>query len=329
MKLARHEIVDELQNFIAALLPRLKPLTDSWQPSDLLPDLSHEGWRDKIEDVRKKAATLSDDLFVALVGNTVTEEALPSYQTWLNRYDVLRDETGTSSTPWAQWTRTWTAEENRHGDVLNRYLYLSGRVDMRSVEITTQHLLRNGFNTQSEDDFYQAFVYAAFQERATKICHTNVAKLAEQGGDSTLARMCFLIAGDEARHEEAYKRFFGKIIEMDPEGALNAFAAIMRKKISMPARLMSDGTGRDLYTAFAIVVQRTGVYTTQDYADVISHLVEYWKIADIKTFSQNALKDQDYLLGLAPTYDKQAEKMARLIPSIDKEPFPWIFNRLA
>ena len=28
----------------------------------------------------------------------------------------------------------WIAEENRHGDVLGRYLYLSGRVDMKQGE---------------------------------------------------------------------------------------------------------------------------------------------------------------------------------------------------
>jgi hypothetical protein len=27
--------------------------------------------------------------------------------------------------------RQWTGEENRHGDLLNKYLYLSGRVNMR------------------------------------------------------------------------------------------------------------------------------------------------------------------------------------------------------
>lgn len=43
----------------------------------------------------------------------------------------MRDETGRSMHPYAQWTRQWIAEENRHGDVLGRYLYLSGRVDMK------------------------------------------------------------------------------------------------------------------------------------------------------------------------------------------------------
>jgi acyl-[acyl-carrier-protein] desaturase len=34
--------------------------------------------------------------------------------------------------------------KNRHGDLLNKYLYLSGRVNMREVEMTTQHLISDG-----------------------------------------------------------------------------------------------------------------------------------------------------------------------------------------
>lgn len=45
----------------------------------------------------------------------------------LNRNDEAGDETGASPAPWAHWTRHWTAEENRHGDALNKYLYLTGR----------------------------------------------------------------------------------------------------------------------------------------------------------------------------------------------------------
>ena len=157
--------------------------------------------------------TLSDEVLVVLVGNVVTEEALPSYQTWLNRFDEIKDPTGASITPWALWTRGWTAEENRHGELLNKYLYLSGRVNMRSVEVTTQHLIRNGFDLNSQDDAYKALVYTSFQERATKISHANTGRLAEKCGDSLLAKICAIIAADEARHEEAYKRIFGRIIE--------------------------------------------------------------------------------------------------------------------
>ena len=43
----------------------------------------------------------------------ITEEALPTYMAMLNTLDGVRDETGASPTPWARWTRAWTAEENR------------------------------------------------------------------------------------------------------------------------------------------------------------------------------------------------------------------------
>lgn len=45
---------------------------------------------------------------------------LPTYMNMLNTLDGVLDETGASATPWAQWTRKWTAEENRHGDAMNK-----------------------------------------------------------------------------------------------------------------------------------------------------------------------------------------------------------------
>ena len=64
---------------------------------------------------------------MVLVGDMVTEEALPSYMNMLNTLDGVRDETGASNHAWARWNREWTAEENRHGDLLNKYLYLTGK----------------------------------------------------------------------------------------------------------------------------------------------------------------------------------------------------------
>ena len=60
------------------------------------------------------------------------------------RFEGTKDDTGASRSPWAVWNRAWTAEENRHGDLLNKYLWLTGRVDMRAVERTIQHLMGNG-----------------------------------------------------------------------------------------------------------------------------------------------------------------------------------------
>jgi hypothetical protein len=48
------------------------------------------------------------------------------------------------------------------------------------------------------------YILAHMQERATKISHSNTARLAGYHGDPVLAKICGFIAGDEARHEAAY-----------------------------------------------------------------------------------------------------------------------------
>ncbi len=122
-----------------------------------------------MHELRERAKNLPDDYLVVFVGDMITEEALPTYMTMLNTLDGVRDETGASQTPWAKWTREWTAEENRHGDVMNKYMYLTGRVNMKSIEITIQNLIGSGMDPKTENNPYLGFCYTSFQERATKV----------------------------------------------------------------------------------------------------------------------------------------------------------------
>lgn len=318
------EVVKSMEPFVAEHLSSLlKSVDENWQPTDLLPDMTAENWREQITEFRKRAKTLTDEVLVVLVGDMVTEEALPSYQTWLNRFDGIKDVTGDSDSPWARWSRGWTSEENRHGDLLNKYLYLTGRVDMRSVETTVQHLITNGFNTNSGNDPYLGFIYTSFQERATKISHRNVGILAKRCGDEHLHKICGLIAGDEARHEKAYKLFMSKIFEIDPGNAVRAFASMMKNKVTMPASLMTDGKDTDLFSKFSNVAQKIGVYTARDYASIISALVEEWKIETLTGLSDSTAKAQDYLCGLSVRYEKLADRIK--IGGSSK--FSWIFDR--
>ncbi|KAL6339443.1 hypothetical protein AAG906_032977 [Vitis piasezkii] len=115
-------------------------------PQDFLPDptQSFDAFSEQVRELRDRTAELPDEYFVVLMGDMITEDALPTYQTMINTLDGVRDETGTSASPWAKWTWSWTAEENRHGDLLRTYLYLSGRVDMRTIERTVQYLISAG-----------------------------------------------------------------------------------------------------------------------------------------------------------------------------------------
>lgn len=323
------EVVKSIEGFVEENLGLLKSVSDNWQPSDILPDMTAEGWNDKLQSLREQARGVPDDLLVVLIGNTVTEEALPAYQTMLNRHPGIQDDTGASDNPWARWTRGWTAEENRHGEILSRYLYLSGRIDMHSFETTVQHLLRNGFDAKTDNDPYKGLIYTSFQERATKISHGNTARLANQSGDPTLGSICALVTGDESRHEEAYKRFAGKIMEEDPSEGVLAFAQMMKNTVTMPARQMADGETADLYSQFAVVAQRVGVYTIRDYADIIDHLVGYWKVTDLSGLTGDSAKAQDYLGGLAQRYRGLADRAEGKTAELPKSSFRWIFNRAA
>ncbi|HEV7782479.1 MAG TPA: acyl-ACP desaturase, partial [Chitinophagaceae bacterium] len=260
--------------------------------------------------LRKRTDTIPPEVISSLVGNMITEEALPNYQSFFNLLKGVNEEGNMASTNgWVSWSRSWTAEENRHGDLLNKYLYLSGRADMKEVEITIHNLITNGFDAKSGQDPYQALIYTSFQERATKIAHVNTGKLADKAGDDILSRICKTIAGDEARHEKAYKSFMSKIFELDPDGALLAFEKMMKKQITMPALLMSDPDQDNLFTRFSVVSEKMGIYTTLDYANIIHHLTERWKIAGLTGLKDYAAKAQEYLCTLADRYRRIAERL--------------------
>ncbi|NOT28724.1 MAG: acyl-ACP desaturase [Acidobacteria bacterium] len=322
----RHAVVQAIEQTVADNLDLLVPLHKAWQPSDYLPDLEAADWREQVEVFRQGARAISDELLVVLVGDMVTEEALPSYSVSLN--GLVRDEEGTSPAPWARWLRGWTAEENRHGDVLNAYLRLTGRVNMRAVERTVHHLVANGFSPKCGGDPYSLLVYTSFQERATRVSHANVGMLAGRAGDTNLARICGRIASDEARHETFYTRMMEKVFEHDPDGGMLAFRSMLRGIIAMPGIRMDDGSDPDLFDHFATVAQRARVYTAHDYAAIVDHLVRVWKIAG-RSVVGTAARAQDELCHLAERHHRLADRVASVVERQPRVAFSWIRDREA
>ena len=318
------DVIRAIEHAVAENLNLLATLDKAWQPTDLLPDLESASWQDEVKRLRTAAEALSDQLLVVLVGDMVTEEALPSYSISLN--GLVRDEDGDGPAPWARWLRGWTAEENRHGDLLNAYLRLTGRVDMRAVERTVHALIVNGFNPQSRADPYNLLVYTSFQERATRISHSNVGRMEAREGDPNLARICGMIAADEARHEAFYTRMMSQVLEHDPAGGILAFRSMLRGTIAMPGRFMDDGKDPDLFDHFAVVAQRSTVYTVRDYAAIIEHLVKAWDIAG-RSVTGEAARAQEELCRLPERYVRLAERTAAAMAKQPPRAFSWIRDR--
>lgn len=180
-----------------------------------------------------------------------------------------------------------------------------------------------------ENNPYLGFVYTSFQERATFVAHGNTARLAKEGGDPVLACICGTIAADEKRHENAYSRIVEKLLEVDPTGAMLAIGTTMEKKITMPAHLMYDGDDPRLFEHYSAVAQRIGVYTANDYANILDFLVGRWRLEKLESLTAEGKRAQDYVCELPPRIRKlqeRADERARKMkPNSFK--FNWIFNK--
>lgn len=318
---SRKEVMAYLEPFMLDEMSEyLKPVEEMWQPADFLPDASRDTFFQEVKELQESAKELSYDLVAVLIGDTITEEALPTYESWLTMVkDVEKNEQG----GWMKWVRAWTAEENRHGDLLNKYLYLSGRVDMRQMEISTQYLLQDGFEIGTGNDPYRNFIYTSFQELATNVSHRRVAGLAKKDGDKLLAKMCGVIASDEARHAKAYMSFISKAFEVDASEVMLAFEDMMRKKIVMPAHLLREAgqPQGEAFSHFSDAAQRLGVYTAIDYVDILKDLLKEWQVESIKELNEAGEKARDYLMRLPDRLLRLAERMR-----IPEKPysFSWI-----
>ena len=317
----RKEVMKTLEKNIDTFVhDYLIPAEKIWQPTDFLPNSQKDTFIDEIKEIQELSKDLSDDFWIVLVGDTITEEALPTYESWLLDIDGISQQPDNG---WAKWIRSWTAEENRHGDTLNKYLYLSGRVNMREVEITTQHLISDGFDIGTASDPYKNFIYTSFQELATYISHNNVAKIARKKGHKALAKMSKIIAGDEMRHHVAYTEFVRRIFAIDPSEMMLAFQHMMKHKIVMPALHLRESFSKkgSLFSDFSTVAQRAGVYTGFDYIDILKKLNDAWEIDKMTGLTPEAEKARDYLLKLP---DRMYRITERIIIPETKFQFKWL-----
>mgnify|MGYP000623954309 FL=1 len=317
----RLEVMQLLEKKIDSFMEEfLIPVEKIWQPTDLLPDSNQENFLEEVKELREISKDLPYDFWVTLVGDTITEEALPTYESWLMDVDGVDN---VERNGWSKWVRHWTGEENRHGDVLNKYLYLSGRVNMREIEQTTQHLIADGFDIGTGRDPYKNFVYTSFQELATFVSHNRVALIAKKYGEKKLFKMCNLIAGDEMRHHLAYSEFVNQIFKVDPSEMMLAFQYMMKQKITMPAHFLRESGDRisTAFEEFSNSAQKIGVYTAADYVDILQKLVEKWEIDKIVNLTDEAEKARDYLMKLPARMAKISE---RLVLPNETKIFKWV-----
>ncbi len=82
---------------------------ECWQPTDFLPDMAQEDALEQVAQLRKRTDAIPPEVISSLVGNMITEEALPNYQSFFNLLKGMNDNGNMASTNgWVRWSRAGT-----------------------------------------------------------------------------------------------------------------------------------------------------------------------------------------------------------------------------
>jgi acyl-[acyl-carrier-protein] desaturase len=290
----KSEVLQYLENKVKELITSHLLKRKLWFSNDFLP--SEEQMSNDRESVKSKlkqrAKGIKDQVRAALAINLLTEEGLPHFHTLLTKY--LGDDSF-----WVKWTNMWTAEEDRHGNVIRDYVRDSHIFNFRDVELMQFHYVEAGFNPDWEMDPYKVFVYTTLQERATQISHKNTGKAAEEE-EPLLGKILSNIGADEAKHYSFYRSIFKEILNIDPDGALISAASIM-PAIEMPGLSMPN------FRELSDVVRRTGIYTPWHYKEIVEEVIKFWDIESITGISEAASKAQEKIMSIPARLKKIAQ----------------------
>jgi acyl-[acyl-carrier-protein] desaturase len=98
---------------------------------------------------------------------------------------------------------------------------------------------------------------------------------------------------------------------------------MMKQKITMPAHFLRE-SGQKISTAFeefSNSAQKLGVYTANDYVDIMQKLIDKWEIDKISNLTDEAEKARDYLMKLPSRMAKISE---RLVLPDENYIFKWV-----
>jgi acyl-[acyl-carrier-protein] desaturase len=104
---------------------------------------------------------------------------------------------------------------------------------------------------------------------------------------------------------------------------IQAFADMMKFKIVMPAHFLreSGGIKGAAFENFSNCAQRLGVYTSQDYIEILQKLNAYWDLETLRGLNEEAEKARDYLMKLPERLIRISERMK--FPE-DQYRFSWV-----
>lgn len=311
---SKTEVLSHLESKVKEWMEQHISKRKLWFSSDFLPvDEKNSDDQNKIvTSLKERAKGIKDPARVAVALNLLTEEGLPHF------HRLIAQHLGSDSF-WSKWNNMWTAEEDRHGNILRDYARDSRLFSFREIEMMQFYYQEAGFNPDWDKDPYKVFVYTTLQERATQFSHKNTGKLV--GDDEPLLNgILSNIAADEAKHFTFYRNVFKEVLKLDPNRAMVSASEIM-PAIDMPGLSMPN------FRDMADVVRRVGIYGPGDYKQIVEEAIKFWEIELVTGLNDVAKKAQEKILSIPKRLEKVAEYIEKRTESKTFS-FDFIYNRI-
>ena len=309
---SKFEVLSDMEDIVADLMQKHEEKRELWFPSDFLPADETTNEELYLKQVRERAKGIPLSGRVALALNLITEEGLPHF------HRLIAVHLGNDSF-WKNWNFLWTAEEDRHGNVIRDYCRDSRIMNFTAVEKAQFQYVRSGFEPEWDKDPYRVFVYTSAQERATQISHDGTGRVCG-AYEPTLQKILHSIAMDEARHYTFYRSVFSEVLKRDPDEAL-ASAATILPSIDMPGHSLRN------FNEYADVVRRSGIYGPRDYISVVEALIKAWGLDTLCNLKEQGKKAQEKILAIP----ERLKKVAEYIESRNKSKtfqLEFVFNKI-
>ena len=288
----------------ARLLAELEPVvTDeinrhitqarNWYPHEYVPWSDGRTFAGVLdgEEWQPTQQKFSEAARAALIVNLLTEDNLPSY------HFEIASQFGREGA-WGEWVHRWTAEEDRHAQVIRDYLTVTRAVDPNELEDLRMQHMQTGF-TALHPGMLGGLAYVSFQELATRVSHRNTGK---STGDPIAEQMFARIALDENLHMVFYRNMMSATLEAAPDEAMCAIRDVVLD-FKMP--------GHDIpgFQRKAVQIAVEGIYDLRQHRDeVLMPVLRHWKVFERSNLGPEGEKARDQVGEFLVELDVAASK---------------------
>ena len=301
-------VLEALESTAEKLLERHLSTTKEWFPHTLVPWDRAAGF-DEDYEWSALEANLPAAVRSALFVNVLTEDNLPYYFRDIERM-FGRDGA------WGEWVRRWTAEEGRHGFVINAYLLATRSIDPVELERARMIQVQTGA-VPEPPNAAEGLAYVALQELATRISHFNTGShIDDPAGRAVMRR----VAADENLHFLFYRDAMSAVFELDPSAAVIATER-QATNFAMP------GVGIPEFTAHAKAIADAGIYDLAIHHDqiLVPVVMREWRVAELEGLSAEAEQARERLIRYIGRVGKVGRRIAarreeRMAEALERQP---------